>query len=483
MIASRVKKRSRRDADWALRDATQSLARDDLICQIAGARLSAATWVERTTWSDGRRCTRASRGRRGKKLPEPDDATLRRLREVGSRAAPVSIAPPAPTTNRRERPSAGHATPAADPPPPPSSANDDTPPPTDELPAAATNAPAPASDVQPRRRRQNKAELAEAQAAAKREAVRVAVRHAMGGALAEDPHLRRLEAAAKLEAEVERARAMAMGAGDGAGDGANDGASAHPRNGSSNPRQPPARRTKPTASTSRLARLTPASPPPPSLTWEQHDAFLTYPPTRARYRHELPRGLKTSDLDALYRAVEREQRRFLAHVAEAARGVCVSMGPRGMVRAAREWASRDVARRVDPKTGDAPRYVTPAASPAAGPGLAHAFSLVTGLGKWESDELNPSSSPAVLSLESVRRAPGVRGINPRAGRRLGWAGPSSGGLTINHPRRPGGAALQTSRRFRATRAARGPIRRRRPSHPRSSPRAAGAFGWGSSSAR
>ena len=117
---------------------------------------------------------------RGKKLPEPDDATLRRLREVESRAAPVSIAPPAPTTNRRERPSAGHATPAADPPPPPSSANDDTPPPTDELPAAATNAPAPASDVQPRRRRQNKAELAEAQAAAKREAVRVAVRHAMG---------------------------------------------------------------------------------------------------------------------------------------------------------------------------------------------------------------------------------------------------------------------------------------------------------------
>ena len=105
---------------------------------------------------------------RGKKLPEPDDATLRRLREVESRAAPVSIAPPAPTTNRRERPSAGHATPAADPPPPPSSANDDTPPPTYELPAAATNAPAPASDVQPRRRRQNKAELAEAQAAAKR---------------------------------------------------------------------------------------------------------------------------------------------------------------------------------------------------------------------------------------------------------------------------------------------------------------------------
>ena len=357
---------------------------------------------------------------RGKKLPEPDDATLRRLREVESRAAPVSIAPPAPTTNRRERPSAGHATPAADPPPPPSSANDDTPPPTDELPAAATNAPAPASDVQPRRRRQNKAELAEAQAAAKREAVRVAVRHAMGGALAEDPHLRRLEAAAKLEAEVERARAMAMGAGDGAGDGANDGASAHPRNGSSNPRQPPARRTKPTASTSRLARLTPASPPPPSLTWEQHDAFLTYPPTRARYRHELPRGLKTSDLDALYRAVEREQRRFLAHVAQAARGVCASMGPRGMVRAAREWASRDVARRVDPKTGDAPRYVTPAASPAAGPGLAHAFSLVTGLGKWESDELNPSSSPAVLSLESVRRTGGSRDKPPsRPSSRLG----------------------------------------------------------------
>ena len=180
------------------------------------------------------------------------------------------------------------------------------------------------------------------------------MRHAMGGALAEDPHLRRLEAAAKLEAEVERARAMAMGAGE----GSNDGASAHPRNGSSNPRvvahQPPARRTKPADETSTRARLTPASPPPPSLTWEQHDAFLTYPPTRARRAHELPRGLKTSDLDALYRAVEREQRRFLAHVAEAARGVCASMGPRGMVRAARQWASRDVARRVDPKTGARP---------------------------------------------------------------------------------------------------------------------------------
>ena len=198
---------------------------------------------------------------RGKKLPEPDDATLRRLREVESRAAPVSIAPPAPTANRREqRPSAGHVTPAADPPPPP-------PPPQPSSANANDDAPAPASDVQPRRRRRNKAELAEAQAAAKREAVRVAVRHAMGGALAEDPHLRRLEAAAKLEAEVERARAMAMGAGDGAGDGANDGASAHPRNGSSNPRvvahQPPARRTKPADETSTRARLTPASPPPP----------------------------------------------------------------------------------------------------------------------------------------------------------------------------------------------------------------------------
>ena len=367
---------------------------------------------------------------RGKKLPEPDDATLRRLREVESRAAPVSIAPPAPTANRREqRPSAGHVTPAADPPPPP-------PPPQPSSANANDDAPAPASDVQPRRRRRNKAELAEAQAAAKREAVRVAVRHAMGGALAEDPHLRRLEAAAKLEAEVERARAMAMGAGE----GSNDGASAHPRNGSSNPRvvahQPPARRTKPADETSTRARLTPASPPPPSLTWEQHDAFLTYPPTRARRAHELPRGLKTSDLDALYRAVEREQRRFLAHVAQAARGVCASMGPRGMVRAARQWASRDVARRVDPKTGDAPGYVTPAPSPVAGPGLPHAFSLVTGSGKWESDD-EPNPTPAVLSLESVRRTGGSRDKPPsRPSSRLGGSvdtppGPSRRGSASN----------------------------------------------------
>ena len=185
----------------------QSLARDDLPdrgCASLGGHMGGKDDVERWT-SLYKGFTRPGRG---KKLPEPDDATLRRLRDGGrSRAAPVSIAPPAPTANRREqRPSAGHVTPAADPPPPP-------PPPQPSSANANDDAPAPASDVQPRRRRRNKAELAEAQAAAKREAVRVAVRHAMGGALAEDPHLRRLEAAAKLEAEVERARAMAMGAG------------------------------------------------------------------------------------------------------------------------------------------------------------------------------------------------------------------------------------------------------------------------------
>ena len=248
-----------------------------------------------------------------------------------------------------------------------------------------TTTPAPASDVQPRRRRRNKAELAEAQAAAKREAgASPCATRWGGGALAEDPHLRRLEAAAKLEAEVERARAMAMGAGE----GSNDGASAHPRNGSSNPRvvahQPPARRTKPADETSTRARLTPPRPRP-----RRSRGSSTTPSSRTRprapgarrlprrplpsprapgARTSFPRGLKTSDLDALYRAVEREQRRFLAHVAEAARGVCASMGPRGMVRAARQWASRDVARRVDPKTGDAPGYVTPAPSPVAGPG-------------------------------------------------------------------------------------------------------------------
>ena len=395
-----------------------SLARDrdlpDRGCASLGGHMGGKDDVERWT-SLYKGFTRPGRG---KKLPEPDDATLRRLREVESRAAPVSIAPPAPTSNRRERPNAGRATPAVDPPPPPpppppSSANDDAPPPpSDELLAAATNAPAP-SDVQPRRRRQNKAELAEAQAAAKREAVRVAVRHAIGGARAEDPHLRRLEAAAKLEAEVERARAMAMGVGADADD-ANDGrGSAHPRIGSSNrgivDARPPARlKTKPTDETS-TPFAPPASPPAPSLTWEQHDAFLTYPPTRTRHEHELPRGLKTSQLDALYAAVEREQRRFLAHVADPyRRGVCAAMGPRGMVRAAREWALKDAARRVDPKTGDAPRYSTPAASPVAGPGLAHAFSLVAGAGKWNELSDEPEHLPPVLSLESVHRSGGSR---------------------------------------------------------------------------
>ena len=63
--------------------------------------------------------------------------------------------------------------------------------------------------------------------------------------------------------------------------------------------------------------------------------------------------------------------------------------------------------------------MTPAPSPTPGPDCL-TISLVTGSGKWESDD-EPNPAPAVLSLESVRRT-GFRGINPRAGRRLGWAG-------------------------------------------------------------
>ena len=263
----------------------------------------------------------------------------------------------------------------------------------------------------------------------------------------------------------------------GAGEGSNDGASAHPRNGSSNPRvvahQPPARRTKPADETSTRARLTPASPPPPSLTWEQHDAFHTYPPTRPGARTS-SREIKTSDLDALYRAVEREQRRFLAHVAEAARGVCASMGARDGARGEAVGVARR-ARRVDPKTGDAPGYGTPARRPSPGPACSRVLAG-DGFGKVGAT-MNRTPRRRCCRWRAFA-APGVRGINPRAGRRLGWAGPST-----RRPGRPGGAALRTSRRFRATRAAAGPIRRRRPSRPRSSPRAAEGFGWGSSSAR
>ena len=141
-------------------------------------------------------------GRRPK-LPEgPADSTLRKLREMESRAAPVSIAPLAP--NRRQRPRAEVApTPAVDPPAPPPLANDDTP--LDTPGPATENAPPP--DARRRRKRPTKDELALAQAAATRDALR----RAMGGAHFQDPHLRRLEMAAKLEAEVERAKALASG--------------------------------------------------------------------------------------------------------------------------------------------------------------------------------------------------------------------------------------------------------------------------------
>ena len=59
--------------------------------------------------------------------------------------------------------------------------------------------------------------------------------------------------------------------------------------------------------------------PAPSLTWDQHHVFLQYPPTRRRVAAELPRGLTPAMLAELYRSVEREQRRYMAHLDAVAR--------------------------------------------------------------------------------------------------------------------------------------------------------------------
>ena len=117
------------------------------------------------------------------------------------------------------------------------------------------------------------------------------------------------------------------------------------------------RHPPPTPPTTHPRRGIDDAPLTPSLTWEQHTAFLTYPPTRVRHQHELPRGLTTKRLDDLYARVEREQRRYLHRLADHPRGVHASMGPPQMVRSARDWTAHDAARRVDPKRGDAPRYV------------------------------------------------------------------------------------------------------------------------------
>ena len=68
--------------------------------------------------------------------------------------------------------------------------------------------------------------------------------------------------------------------------------------------------------------------------------------------------------------------------------------------------------------------------------MPHAFSLVTGSGKWESDD-EPNPTPAVLSLESVRRTGGSRDKPPsRPSSRLGGSvdtppGPSRRGSASN----------------------------------------------------
>ena len=337
-------------------------------------------------------------GRRPK-LPEgPADSTLRKLREMESRAAPVSIAPLAP--NRRQRPRAEDPTPAVDPPAQPPLANDNAP--LDD-PPATENAPPP--DARRRRKRPTKDELALAQAAATRDALR----RAMGGAHFQDPHLRRLEMAAKLEAEVEKAKALASGT--------------HANRTAEPPRRPhrgdDERSSGKPGGGPQKTRETAPPPAPltPSLTWEQHTAFLTYPPTRVRHQHELPRGLTTKRLDDLYARVEREQRRYLRRLADHPRGVHASMGPPQMVRAAREWTAHDAARRVDPKRGDAPRYVAVQPNPMEESDVPYSVSLTGDLKMRDVDAVPHAPS---MKLESVHRSGGSHDKPPsRPSSRLG----------------------------------------------------------------
>ena len=111
------------------------------------------------------------------------------------------------------------------------------------------------------------------------------------------------------------------------------------------------------------ARATPLIPPPPSLTWDQHAVFLQYPPLRRRrLTSELPRGLDPGMLRQLYARVEREQRRYMAHLARAASlrraesDALEGSGPRASARAAAaRWALGRGTRVV---TETAPRRVT-----------------------------------------------------------------------------------------------------------------------------
>ena len=100
--------------------------------------------------------------------------------------------------------------------------------------------------------------------------------------------------------------------------------------------------------------------PAPSLTWDQHHVFLQYPPTRRRVAAELPRGLTPALLAELYRSVEREQRRYMAHLDAVARAnpdggaSYLTVGPVRVARAEEVARAREVRRGL----ARAPRFVS-----------------------------------------------------------------------------------------------------------------------------
>ena len=122
-----------------------------------------------------------------------------------------------------------------------------------------------------------------------------------------------------------------------------------------------AAREGPGPETARPARpARPALPTPaPSLTWDQHHVFLQYPPARRRVAAELPRGLTPAMLTGLYRSVEREQRRYMAHLDAAARADpdggarYLTVGPTRVARAEEATRAREVTRRL----AQTPRFV------------------------------------------------------------------------------------------------------------------------------
>ena len=124
----------------------------------------------------------------------------------------------------------------------------------------------------------------------------------------------------------------------------------------------PSRARTPATFLSRDPSRAPALParPAPSLTWDQHHVFLQYPPTRRRVAAELPRGLTPAVLAQLYRSVEREQRRYMAHLDAVARAnpdggaSYLTVGPVRVARAEEVARAREVRRGL----ARAPRFVS-----------------------------------------------------------------------------------------------------------------------------